>query len=581
MASKEISIIISAKNAIAAGIKSAEKSLRDFADSAVRIGEFFAKSMLAAGAAVVAFGSKAVMAFAESEKAQQQLKSAFIAYGEETENNVKRVNDFAAAISKQTGVEDDSIVAMTAKLKLYGIQTSQLEQATKATIGLVAAGMDEEAAMKAVASAAEGNFESLTRYIPALKSATDESEKARIVNEFITRGYETQKGTLDTIGGQWSVLKNNIGNAVEEMGGAIAKNDAVKDAMKRAGSAVEEFTRKFKEWVDSGGVENTIAGFKIFAETARTIFTKAMLYGEAFFGGIYDGAKAAFEYLKSVVTSSGAVIADLFTGNFADLKTSVADLGKALSGEFVKTTGRFDAVAKKLVDEEERYSAAVARISKEQLDNLKKNGDERVDATKKNLDQIIVAEENAAKKKERLEKEKSELVKKLAKEESDLKEKQAKIDEQRAEEAKKQEIKKLEQNVAELDKQNDKARKVADKSIKDIIAEKKANADQLDADAKERERVIKLRKKQGRGTKLSKADAEFLNAFDERLANENAANMAQGALARAKQQLDEAQKKADEDARKAREIIDTNNLDNIRIAIQSVDAQLNDAITRS
>jgi hypothetical protein len=118
-----------------------------------------------------------------------------------------------------------------ARLQMLGVETSQLAQAAKATIALKSAGMEEAAAIKAVAMAQAGNFQMLSRYIPALRNATSETEKAALVNDFFAKGYQQQKDELNTLSGRWTELKGRIGDALEVFGGLIACSDNLTEAL--------------------------------------------------------------------------------------------------------------------------------------------------------------------------------------------------------------------------------------------------------------------------------------------------------------------------------------------------------------
>src|SRR5262245_6261216 len=72
-----------------------------------------------AGAAVIKFGSSAVSAARDSEKAQNRLQAVFRATGDETGRSAKHAEDYASALSKQIGVDDEVIMAGEAKLATF------------------------------------------------------------------------------------------------------------------------------------------------------------------------------------------------------------------------------------------------------------------------------------------------------------------------------------------------------------------------------------------------------------------------------------------------------------------------------
>lgn len=100
-----------------------------------------------AGAAIIKFGSDAVSAARESELAQNRLRAVFKATGDETGRSAKQAEDYASALSRQIGVDDEVIMAGEAKLatfKKVSDQTAMMngvfERATAAGADLAAAG---------------------------------------------------------------------------------------------------------------------------------------------------------------------------------------------------------------------------------------------------------------------------------------------------------------------------------------------------------------------------------------------------------------------------------------------------------
>jgi hypothetical protein len=313
MAKREISIVLKAKNELAVGLAQAKSAISDFGESALRIGKLFAGAFLAAGTAIAGFATKALSAYSVQETSVKSLEGALRAYGEEVEVNSKRIQDMASAIQDETGVADENLIARAARLRLLGVEVGQMDEALRATVALAAVGMEEEAAIKAVAMAREGNYNALSRYIPALRTAATEEEKALILQDFLTKGYEQQKATLDTLGGQWNALKGRVGDAWEEFGRAIAQNDTIKAALESAGEAVKNFGARVREWVDSGGVENATAQVKFFGEYASYYFMLASNTAHLAFSTLGDTLAMPFRYAVGVIKGFVEVNIQAFT----------------------------------------------------------------------------------------------------------------------------------------------------------------------------------------------------------------------------------------------------------------------------
>ena len=169
MAKGEISLFLTAKNMLARGLSSAYSSLQKFGKSALRIGSFFAKGFLAAGAALAGFAVKGLSAYAEQEAATNALKSALKSYGDEVENNAAGGSKTRLCNSrtKQARRMNQRLQTWRGSECSAGSRLGALDKAAKGVIALRSAGMAEEAAIKAVALAHAGEFTMLQRYLPA------------------------------------------------------------------------------------------------------------------------------------------------------------------------------------------------------------------------------------------------------------------------------------------------------------------------------------------------------------------------------------------------------------------------------
>lgn len=319
MANREISIILRAKNAMASGISSAYKSIQAFGESAVRIGKFITTAFLSAAGAIAGFVGKAVSAYAEQEKAERALSASITAYGENAAAALPALKQVAAAIQDETGVADESTLAMMARVKMLGVQTSKLGEAAKAVIALKSVGMEEAAAAKAVAMAMQGQYTMLQRYVPALRDATDEAQKASIVNDLFKRGYEQQAGLLNTVSGSWAALKGRIGDAWEEIGRAIEQNGQLTACLTKADEAVKRFGQNIAEYAASDRMVALVIGIKTFAVEAIYNFKRVGLSAKITWASIAEAAETAGNYIGNLLGAYIAVwIADFkYLGDYA------------------------------------------------------------------------------------------------------------------------------------------------------------------------------------------------------------------------------------------------------------------------
>jgi hypothetical protein len=528
MATKEISIIIKARNMLVTGLAQAGKQLQAFGSSVMGIGKWIAGGFLAAGTAVTAFAVKAISAFSESEKATQELRSALVAYGDAVDVNVTKVKAFAAAIQEQTGIDDDQLVSAAAKLRMLGVEADKLEAATKATVALKSAGMEQEQATKAVAMAMAGEYSMLSRYIPQLKTATTEAEKAAAVNDFLTRGYQSQKDALGTVSGQWGLLKTRIGNVLEEIGAAINSNGQLQAVLNAAGEAIKGLGEKIAAWVAGGGVGRAIATAQLFGENIRNAFNIGVIYAKLF----GDQFRVVFEYIGSVagatvnvivaefnrmrdfISAVAAKVRDPFSDvrppDMAPVAAAWQELGKTLRGEYVKNPDIYAQANKEIEKESQRHLAATEAISAQQLKLLEESSkpptaaaagerieigravgpDPAMQSKKKDYDEFLKKREDIEKQIADKQKEQAEEEKRLAKEV-------------------------LDEKIRLLQEEKDKRDELLRGGVQGLLgkmAEDEAAASQESADKK---RAKRLEDKMLRGTKLSKKDLDWLGAWQQ------------------------------------------------------------------
>jgi len=505
MAKKEISIILRAKNAMAAGLGKAAKSLKAFGGSAMRIGGLFVKAFLGAGIALAGFAAKAISAYAIQETAERSLIAAMNAHGEAGEALLPSLKKVAAAIQDETGAADESTLAGMAKMRMLGVQTAKLEEAAKGVIALKAVGLQEEAAQKAVAMAMQGSYDMLNRYLPALRMTKDETEKANIVNEFFAKGYTQQKEVLNTVGGQWKVLQGRIGDVWEEIGAAIMQNEGLMVSLTRAGEAVKEFGAKVSSWVEGGGVIRLIAGVKLFYVDVKKRFKLIGNSAHVMWAAVGDGADTAISYIKNVVMAwKDDFVAEFkYMGDYAaavwkSIKTlskfeppdmtamieADAKFKKALAGSSGIVTKRTDAALADRVKIHADAAADVIRIAKEQT-----------------TAQIAHVNELAEKRKKAAEAEKAaaEATTAVVKKETD-KQKRSKL-------------KLLNDELTAIKNQKAAVEELAKSRVQTVIDKARAAKDEAKSREKDMVKARELAGRERRGTKLAPKDKEFLEAM--------------------------------------------------------------------
>ena len=578
MAKKELTLIIRARNAVAAGFASVGKSIGSFTKGLFSIGKAVTVGLVAASAAVGAFAVKALSAWAKQEKAVRSLSSALAAAGDDYTALLPKLKASASAIQKETGAADEATLAGMARLRMLGVQADKLEEAAKATIALKAVGIEEAAAQKAVAMAMQGSYEMLQRFVPALRTAKDETEKARIVNDLFAKGYAQQRALLGTVSGAWAAFKGRIGDVWEEFGKAIDRAGGITAALHRAGDAVEGFGQRVAEWIDSEkfqalqasiqGVvaamesskgraeigaalkEVVVATFVVAAETAVALLKKgAIEIGGLISKSLKDGLglgrkKETREEVETAARQLGieedkglyraaqkkmAIRGRAFIGFEDEKRTAIKlqiarnradEAGVELSEDATRAQIRLAAALKNLNDVADKYKPApfVGPPAPEPAPvAIDVDADEVADAVAETVDETAAAKKAI----EDLEAEQTAAVK-------------AELD------ARWQ----AQQDAAE--KELELAKELAGKKVAEFIAEAKEKQKTekeaaRDAD-REAKRAAMLQERQAKGGRLSKQQQQWLDAFRAIEAAKGAVPGLQGQIDVAKENLLESQK---------------------------------------
>jgi hypothetical protein len=153
----------------------------------------------------------------QHESAERKVMAALALTGEATRGNLAAIEDYAAALQKQTIYSDEEILNQIAYAKSMGLSTSEIERATTAAIGLAAAyGKDLGQTMKTITLAAKGETGQLKEMGIVLDKSLSAREK---YNEVLRQGTEkfhlAQSATEDTAGAakqlsnSWEDLKKN------------------------------------------------------------------------------------------------------------------------------------------------------------------------------------------------------------------------------------------------------------------------------------------------------------------------------------------------------------------------------------
>lgn len=512
MASRTIEVIIGAKdktvrafNALNKKLKNAKRAIANFRKGVAAGFGMVAKGVGTLAAAIGTVGGLAVKAFAKQESAVKDLTAAIKTNGGDVDKLIPRFQQLAAAIQNETGAADEATLALMAQIKNLGVVDSKLEEATKGAIGLAKAlRLDQASAARYAALALNGEFTILQRYVPALRSAKDETEKMAIVQELMARGYEQAQEELDTTAGRFAELKGRIGDAAEVIGEAIAGGDGMKDMLAGLADAVKNLT-------DSGRLE-------LWAENVKRAI--------AFMSPALEKLKGAFGAVKEGIQRAAA-----FAGGFVGGQGGIRERIEA--GREMAAT-----IPEQLKEEQELRLKAIQEEKRERQQAIKEAGDAELAASKIREDALATekaiaeekekaakAEEKAAKDREKRDAERLTIERQIA----SIKEQHAEAEQAAAREA--------------LNAQN--ARQLAEME-QELFAMTPEGRRIAEAEEERKERISRLQAKEERGIRLSRRDKEFLEMEAAKAAVEKERNRIQAEQERQRQEdLAKAQKSRD------------------------------------
>ena len=551
MANRKISLEIGAKSKLRRDLNRIGGQLKAFGKRVAGVMRGLAVGAIAATAAIVGIGAKAVKAWAVQETAVINLRSALRAYGEETDETVKAMENYASQIQKETAVGDEVSISRMARLRQLGVERDMLGQAAKGVVALTQAGMGEEQAVKAIAAARMGEFTLLQRYIPELRTANDETEKARILNAFLTRQYQSSKDELNTVAGAWRGLTGVIGDAWEAIGKTITENFNLAEATDKARDKIIDLTKAWADFVGAGGISQKTAEVKLLAESFRYAFTLAKNYAVGFVkGGLVEPIKQGLQYITSNMMNLSELLRKLMTGKFSEAKSYAVALQNSLKGMEVDESTAWKDMLEKNEANSKKNAENIEKINADMLDAMRR----RREGEKGKGDADPIEEIDVAAPKDSAE-EINKLQDQIIAKEEELQELEAR----RREEA---ENKALQKEIDDLDQIIAKNEKIAKMKVEEFIAAKQAGKEEEKQAKREADRARRLGEKVGRGIKLSREDKEWLEA-------RNAI-----AKANADADADRARQKKLQEAMERRAQQDSGNLQATRIAVESLEKDM-------
>jgi hypothetical protein len=292
------------------------------------------------GGAAIAGGIKAIRMYAVQEKAVKKLNAVLSVNGDNVEKLMPKYKAFASEIQKQTTYGDESTLAMMAQIRNLGVMPDKMEKATKGAIGLATAlDMDAKTSARYTALAMQGEYTILQRYVPALRTATTQAEKQKIVMDLMNKGYQQAQAETETLTGAQAQMGNTWGDTQEKFGKFLVT--ALK--LPQAFNWITEKLKILNNELDSGMLE-------FFAIEAEYGFKKAWMVGQVFFHNIGLGV---FEIADKFTT-----LTDWLPSAFESAWRNIGAVSMSVLNSIISTY-------------KDQFKALVNMISNPSLANLK------------------------------------------------------------------------------------------------------------------------------------------------------------------------------------------------------------------
>lgn len=371
MADNEMNLILRLKDEFSKVAEKATSGLNGLKDNFSKLAT--AGNLLAGGAiATIAKGlGSLVDAFGESESATIKLKAALEATGQEVEVNSKSMLDYASQLESMTTISDDAAVGLMQIAVSMGLTADQAKMAAQQAVGLASAyGVDLNAGIKMAAAAQEGNYDLLKRTIPELRNIKDETELAARAQQLLGAAFKQAQADTQTYQGAMKQLGNQINNAQEALGQALAPAFIL--VAKAIGSIVGWFNNLTPSTKEATGVLLGITGVVSALAIAFTILTWPILATAAAIAAVVAG----FILLKEATAPLAEKTAQL-TKEHDNLQNKLRETNEQLkelekqglqnSSQYLKLQNDLEETNKKLTDNEQKIRNNIKALEDQRL----------------------------------------------------------------------------------------------------------------------------------------------------------------------------------------------------------------------
>ena len=225
----------------------------------------------------------------EAESVDRALEASLGAIGETSEHVADSIKNYASELQRKTVYDDEAIKsAQTLIIQMRGTARG-IDDATKAAVGLASAyKMDLQSAARAVAQGLEGNYRALNLIIPAVRSATTESEKHAAMLEGFARAYQRAESETTTFEGALKQLKNVYNDLQESIGNFVTQNKEVLDSLTSVKYIIE--------WINANAQKFNISLTSLMPQQMQIGLKLLKLLGAEAKQSLEESGRAAWQF---------------------------------------------------------------------------------------------------------------------------------------------------------------------------------------------------------------------------------------------------------------------------------------------
>lgn len=206
-----------------------------------------------------------------------KLSTALQAAGESAALFMPKLEAFAEKMQESTLYSHEAVIETMAHARAMGISASQLEDTTKAAIGLAAKiGVGLPTAMQLLIRASHGSTQRLKMYGIEIDQTASRQEKFAQLLKIGADAMPLAAGQVQTLTGQLTVLKNAWGDMLAEVGRGLA--EPLSSASNQVKESISEWTQDFKQLREEGIFAGITGAVMNILTVVYTVF-KSMFQG--------------------------------------------------------------------------------------------------------------------------------------------------------------------------------------------------------------------------------------------------------------------------------------------------------------